>query len=548
MAKGHSGLDAFPTLNKGKPSSGLLVGKHLVFVWTLILVLFTSAQATSTPDWPAIEKAIREHRYAWAEQELENYLRSEPRDFRAHMLMGIVLDENNEPAKAEQHLLEAVKLRPDAPAAHLNLGKHYAREGELAAALSEFESALRLDPNDPTAHNNLGLILIARGKTVDALGEFRKAVTLAPGEPGARLNLFKAQLALKEFQEARNTARKLVEMAPASADLLSRLGREQAVAGDYAGAIDNLKGAAALDPDSYPVRYNLGLAYYRGGDLAQARDTLESLRKERETAEVDNLLGEIYEGNKEYLSAVKAFQNAAELEPKNEDYRFDYIFELLVHHNFDAAILVGEPAVREFPNSWRMAIALGVAYFGRGRFTESVRDFYGTAERFPDAELPLYVLALAAEATAEQIDATLPLVTAYQQRHPGAFWPYYFLGKMTYQQGLKNGQGEDFERALKLLTTSLQKNPDYAESHYELGNVYSKLERWKDAIQEYEDAIKLKPDLSEAHYRLSQAYRRTGNLTKADQELQIHQKLKQREAQEGLRLRQVQVFLYQLRK
>jgi tetratricopeptide (TPR) repeat protein len=328
----------------------------------------------------------------------------------------------------------------------------------------------------------------------------------------------------------------------------TRLGVEQAGAGDFAGAIANLQRAHKLQPQSTTAQYNLGLAYYRSGNLDHAVEMLESLRKNADAAEVENLLGEVYEKKAEYLNAVRAFQKAAEMEPRNEDYRFDLVLELLAHHNFDAAALVAEPGARDFPDSMRLRLVLGVAYFGRGRFSESTQSFLETATRFPDLDLPLYFLALTTDSTGKNLEETRGMLEAYLERHPEQFWPYYFLGRCALRPDLSSEQKADPDRAERLLKKSVERNANFPDAHYELGNVYSTEKRWSEAIEEYKKATHLNPKFSEAHYRLAQAYRHTGDLSGSLREMDVHRKLKQEEAQENLRLRQVRVFLYKLRR
>ncbi len=535
------------SFRQGSALVGIVRGGRVALRLAISIVVSALTLFAARLDYAKIEKAIQERNFVWAQHELEQHLREEPRDSRAHILLGIVLEECQEPQRAAEHFQEAVRLQPGAPEPHLNLGNHYARAGDLAAAVREFQFALRLNPGDPTARSNLGLALMGQKKYSEAATEFQKVVELNPKEPAAWLNLFKSQLALKQFAAARRTADRIARFAPGSREMYTRLGVEQAEAGDCAGAVGNLRKALKLDPHSASTRYNLGLAYYRCGDLAPAAEVLESLRAEEDSAEVENLLGEVYEKKAEYLNAVRAFQKAAEMEPRNEDYRFDYILELLAHHNFDAAALVAEPAVHDFSNSMRMRLVLGVAYFGRGRFTESTQSFFETAKRFPELELPLYFLGLAADSTGKDLEETRGLLEAYRERHPEQFWPYYFLGRYALRPDVSSEQKADPDRAERLLKESLKRKADFADAHYELGNVYSTQKRWPEAIEEYKKATHLNPKLSEAHYRLALAYRHTGDLPGSLHEMEMHRKLKQEEAQEALRLRQVRAFLYKLR-
>jgi tetratricopeptide (TPR) repeat protein len=517
-----------------------------VTVTMFLLSLGVAYGTTSSIDFAKIEKAIDSGDLTWAQRELENHVLAEPDDARAHMLLGIVYDEQRQPDKAQQELQRAVQLTPRDAVSHINLGKHYARSGHLEAAGREFERAIQLDPRNPTAHDNLGLLLLSGRHYKAAREQFQQAVEASHNDPNALLHLLQAQFALKDFGAAHTTTRQLAALLGSNAAVYGQIGAMQAQAGDYAGGIENLKRARALDANSYVVNYNLGLAYYKNNDPNRAAAVLENLRASQDTAELENLLGSVYEAQGNYLQAVTAFKKGAELDLKNEDYRLDFIFELLAHRSYDAAIAMAQAAVHDFPGSIRLPLALGIAYFGRGRQTEAVKTFSEACQRFPDADLPVYFLANATDLAGETSAESQTVVAAYSARHPDWYWPYYFLGKSAYQRGIEGGGQENFEKARRLLEESLRRNPSYADAHYELANVKASLRLWKEAVDEYKKAIALKPDMSEAHYKLSQAYRHAGELALAQQELQTHQRLKQKEA-EDTRTQRTAVFVYQLR-
>jgi tetratricopeptide (TPR) repeat protein len=467
------------------------------------LLLCVSALSAVPPfDYDKIEQAIQERRFSWAQQQLEAQILAEPEDFRAHMLLGDVFSERSQLARAVKHFEQAARLRPREAVPHLRLGESYAKQGKFSVALAEFQ----------------------------------KAVGLAPADRSAWLNVLQTQLALKRFREAQISAERISQLDPASADLHNRLGAVQAEFGDYAGAIKNLEKANALQPDSYEFRYNLGLAYHRNGDGVRALKILEPLRRQRETGEIENLLGDVYEKKGQYLEAVRAFQRSADLEPANESYRFDFVYELLAHQNFDAAIAAAQPAVRDFPQSLQFRLALGVAYFGAKLFDQSGEIFLEAARRSPDTELPLRLLAMAVDTGPVKPQEVQALVAAYLRRHPKQFWPHYFLGRKAFQDG-------DLARGLEFLKQSVALAPDYPDSRFELGNVYFEMEQWKDAIACYEKAVQLKPNLVEAHYRLFRTYRRAGEPGQADRALQIYQKLQAQKQADNV----VMQFVYNLR-
>jgi Flp pilus assembly protein TadD len=171
----------------------------------LIFGLPVTSLIASTFDYAPVERAIQERKFAWAQQELTNRLEAEPTDFRAHMLLGIVLDEQNQPADAARRFQKAVQLQPQSPAAHIDLGS---TRPAWETSLKQLRSSKRRFAYVPATpqDTNLGLVLMSRGKNSSPLAEFQKAAEAAPRDASTWLNLIKCQLQLKQFPAARATA------------------------------------------------------------------------------------------------------------------------------------------------------------------------------------------------------------------------------------------------------------------------------------------------------------------------------------------------------
>ena len=502
----------------------------------LVLNIAAVAAASGSFDYQAVEAGIASRDFAGARNKLEARLRIAPADARAHLLLGIVLAEMADPKGAEQHLREAARLNPADAAALVNLGKLLAARGERAAAAKELQAALDRDPRSVAAQLNLGLIKIAEKQFIQAEIHLQKASALAPADIAIRTALLQAQLAAKRFAAAKDTASRILAMAPSQAEALQMIGAMEAQAGEYADAIRNLEKASSLAPDSYDLRYNLGLAYQRTGNARQALGVLEPLVKRNSSAELANLMGSVYEETGQYLDAVKAFQRAAESEPANEDYRFDYTWELLEHRSFEPARLVAEPAVHDFPLSMRMKLALGVAWFGLQRFRQAQELFVATAKQFPDSDLPLYYVTLAPDTSELAIPETKALLTAQHERFPRRFLPLYLLGHLELRDG-------NAKVAAVLLQQCIRLQPDHAQARYELGRAYAELRRFHEAIGQYEASVRLQPELAEAWYRLYLAAHSSGDTDRARRAEGMFRKLQQETEKQDA----IHSFVYSMR-
>ncbi len=76
---------------------------------------------------------------------------------------------------------------------------------------------------------------------------------------------------------------------------------------------------------------------------------------------------------------------------------------------------------------------------------------------------------------------------------------FVFLLAPTAQVATYAGEIEDAKE-------DVRKYPDDAAAHYNLGNAYSGLGKYKEEIESYKQAIRIDPDYVDAHINLGYAY------------------------------------------
>ena len=112
-----------------------------------------------------------------AEQDLQSVLRSDPQDYRALDLLGVVRVLQHREAKAEELFEQVVKAKPDFAPAHAHLGLLYGL-GRTQDAVAELREALRLDPSRADAAGALVHILQDQAKAASASGDLDGALEL----------------------------------------------------------------------------------------------------------------------------------------------------------------------------------------------------------------------------------------------------------------------------------------------------------------------------------------------------------------------------------
>ena len=401
----------------------------------LLSLLQTGGNAALNPFDPTqVETEVKQGQLDKASATLEDVLRHDSRNFEAHLLLGIVRQEQKQPEDALHQFALAHDIRPGDPAPYINTGKVLVANGDMAGAAVQFSNAIRVNPQSATAHGDLGMLYYAQKQWLQAASELQITATMQPSNKSNWLALFNAALAGGKFPLARTAAGHIEELSGPSEKAPANLGALQAAAGDYEGAIPNLQKGLTQDPASSEVAFNLALAWLRTGKPERAVPVLESLRRTDPGAEVEDLLGDAYEKAGRPVDAVRAYQLATRLDPGNEDYTFDYISELLTHKSYDAAILVSKAAIAEFPDSLKLEAALAGALYGKGANTEAHALLVSLSDRFPANILPLFLRGMIYQVDGQPDEMLIPQSQAYLATHPDDSVGWLTLGRAQARQ------------------------------------------------------------------------------------------------------------------
>jgi tetratricopeptide (TPR) repeat protein len=328
--------------------------------------------------------------------------------------------------------------------------------------------------------------------------------------------------------EAAAVERRLSEAVRRSPD---RFEPHQALAGFYLqqgkldAAIPHLEHARTIDPNHYATGYDLAVALLETGKLDRAREQIQRMLSVKETAELLNLLGDVYERAENRTAAAEAYQRAAHMDA-TEEHLFDWGNNLLQLRAFEPATEVFSAAIKRHPKSGRLHVGLGIAQYSRGQYEDAVKSFSQAADLAPSDPRPYQFLG--------EMYGVVPELGGEITRRLARFVkakPANALAHFHYAMSLWKGQPAgsapaDMRRVEALLRRAVALDPKLAKGFLELGILLSDERRHKEAIQELRHAARLEPGMAQAHYRLAQAYQRIGQNELAAKELEIFAQLK----------------------
>jgi len=398
--------------------------------------------------------------------------------------------------------------------------------GRFAEAATALEALLRTVPESFEVHELLGLVYSAQSQDAKATAHLEKAVRLKPDSAAARTNLATNLARRERYPFAEEQFKKALELEPQNYDASHNLGELYVRGGKVAAATPYLEQAQRIKPDSYDNGYDLALAYIVTSRLADARQLLQNLLKQKDSAELHNLLGEVEEKDGKFVAAANEYELAAHIDP-SESNVFDWGSELLLHRTLDPAIQVFQNAAERYPNSPRMAIGLGIAYYSRGNYDDAVKSLLKAADLSPADPRVYPFLSRAYDSSPSQADEVIARFRRFAEQQPGNGRAQYYYAMSLWKGKRAQDPNLDLTQIGALLKKSIALDPSLAEAHLQLGNLYSEQGKYADSIPEYQRALGLNSDLADAHYRLGQAYVHTGDKERAQEQLQVYQKIRE---------------------
>jgi tetratricopeptide (TPR) repeat protein len=269
----------------------------------------------------------------------------------------------------------------------------------------------------------------------------------------------------------------------------------------------------------------LALAYLSTGRLSDARKVIQDLAKRKDTAELHNLLGEVEEKDGHFVAAANELEIAAHMEP-GENNVFDWGSELLIHQTLEPAIEVFRQGAERYPDSPRMAIGLGMAYYSLGKYDEAVKSLMRAADLNPSDPRCYPFLSWAYDSSPSQAEEVIERFRRFAELQPKNGQAVYYYAMSLWKGKRAQDPNLDLSQVEVLLKKAITLNPGLAEAHLQLANLYSDQRKYAESVPEYLRARELNPDLADVHYRLAQAYVRVGEKDLAQQEFKVYQQLR----------------------
>jgi len=423
-------------------------------------------------------------------------------------------------------------------------GAAYSMGGQLETARDYFNASLKVDPAFVPAKQNLGITLFALGRYTEAENQF-KSLQGQSGRSGAVANLFLGMIAEKRSDckvavlELESAGALLYQYPDAAlsfgkceyqignqlsavqalsafdqipgksssqyeqaADLYSRLGQDKQ-------ALEELAKAGAGKDQAPGIEQKRAQLLEKTGQLDEAQRAWGAVIAAEPSADALLNLARVAQDRGALDVAMKSLQRAAEIEPEREDSYLEFSSICSDHGNDSLALKTAEIGLSHIPNSYRLTVQKGAALEKLGHLNDAEDTLRKAMSMQKDNSIALLSLAVVQAHSGRTDEAEQTLATAIR-RFPDNYYMYYFRGRLLSQfAGTDSSKSELREGAMRSLEESIRLNPSYADSYYQLSELYLPTESSL-SEQALQKCLQLNPSHLPAQYSLARLYLRTG--------------------------------------
>lgn len=467
-----------------------------------------------------------------AEQILDGAVRHHPKLNEAREQLALILAREHKYAEA----LDSIRSVPPPPALHDQV--RYFRLvasiqsglGDAHAAAHAMEAALHAMPND----EDLQLVTaVAEAQAGDWPACIRNIAPLYEKRPAPNsgLLLLRAQLAAHEaFTSTLQSLRTLNLPEEQKLDLRVRCAEALASANKHADAVEDLQAAVKLTSGGDDtLLYNLAVEQYSAGQFDAAFATLAPIRDRKDSAEIEDLLGDVEEQRGHRPAAVHCHEQAIALAPGEERYRLSLGAELLKYGDYPPAVSVFQQAAASFPNSARIYVGLGMAYYFTENNDESVAAFLRADKLDGGSGRVLAYLGStqvdnATGPAPAAVDAICGRADSPDTSNAGQSAAVLWCGALLFRKTYLAGNQSAALDVLRRLRMAVNLAPHDAVANCSLGRALEWTEHLEEARHWLEVCVHLRPDSAEDHYRLSRVYQGLGLKQEAAKQAELTDK------------------------
>ena len=436
------------------------------------------------------------------------------------MAFAAALAASGDLAGAQNVLSAALAAAPDSAPLHDALGSLLAQQGKLDEALAHFQQALALSPSLAIAQYHLGVALLTLERAADALAPLRSAAQAEPRSYDFQLQLGRALSANGSDSEALEHLHRAAELRAGQSNpqSLYALALALQASGDAATSLpifaEAVRDASAWKPlELSSALTNYALARVQTGDAKGAIPIYtQALALGSDSATLREDFGVAYIQQSDLVDAIAQFRAGLALEPDNAHLHYDLGLALKLQDNLAAAVPEFERAAQLDATLPDPAYTLGVIYMQQGRFADAATQLQHAVALQPangDAWALLGSVLRDSGDPTGAMDALRHAVTL-EPEQPNL---HVEIAALESQAGQKDEAVAERKIAADLSRAAVSRQR--ASFALKSGRALLAENKLQDAIVQLNTAVQADPNAAEPHQLLAEVYARQGKAADA---------------------------------
>ena len=436
----------------------------------------TAPAAAPKPDSEKVSRGREHHRagrLAHAKTLYLSAIAADPQDGEARHLLGLIAQQEGDPATGVRLIQEALDIHKTA-AAYSNLGHVLQSLGRSEEAEAACRAAIEIDPAFVNAYQNLGDTLHAAGRLDAAVRAFKAGLARERGHEALALNLAVTLCELGRFNESLTVLDNMLLRNGRHAQAHFNRGNALFQLGRAPEAADAFVRATAIEPRLRDAHFNRAAA-------------LQSLEQ--------------------FGEAANAYRAALAVDPVHQPSLTALSNALGEAGAFDEAVVIHERLLALRPDDVEVLHALGAAELNGQHHAKAAETFRRVTAMRPDLFSPWANLATALRAQGDLLKAA----DAYRNAAAVDPEPASSLSKLA---GVLVEAGR-LQDGVDAGIRALQHDPDCVEALINMGVAKLEQGRFAEAVDALDRALVLRPEDPLALCNLGVARYRQGRVTDA---------------------------------
>lgn len=374
------------------------------------------------------------------------------------------------------------------------------------SATKSLEAALREDPKSNYLKTHLAYQYAKRENLTDAVRLLEEVFSNEPNHLDAMF-LYARVLAMKgDFDKSKTTFLKILDLNEVKQDPDKRLEVGFILAslyiekGELIRAEELLKSIIDENPEHLLSYYYLGRVYSEQNRMKEAIVTYEK------SVDIDprfslgwRALALIHEYFDRSDKAIEAYEKVVALETLNVDARTKLI-DLYMKKKNTKKVIEEIQAIKEmYPNVPDVSLRLGLFFYEEKMYAEAEAEFVEAAKKYKNTSYYYYLgLTQYQMKKKELAEKNFSKVEIDSEVYPVS---QLALATLNEESGQK-------EKALKILSRAIEKNPNSVELRVGLANFYIRAHRLDDAKKVLDEGLVISPKEEKLHLSLAEIYER----------------------------------------